>query len=65
MFLEAVRSDFVSWTHGLFYSATSTEFLVAVRSDFYHFFLQMKNGHVGSYFVDKIIRNIEAKTDYK
>ena len=30
--LEAVRSDFVSWTHGLFYSATSTEFLVAVRS---------------------------------
>ena len=57
MFLEAVPSDFVSWTHGLFYSATSTEFLVAV--------LQMKNGHVGSYFVDKIIRNIEVKTYYK
>jgi len=55
MFLEAVRSDFVSWTHGLFYSARL----------YYHFFLQMKNGHVGSYFVDKIIRNIEVKIDYK
>ena len=32
---------------------------------YYHFFLQMKNGHVGSYFVDKIIRNIKVKIDYK